>query len=116
MSSLGSTIAAVLIAAGLAGAWTQTAANRHDKDGPVLPVAAFAWAQANCDPPLTVRPGTPRVQAEDLFRVAATYDAERRAHGAARACRLAQHAAVSVTDGARRGRAERLFSVFASLR
>jgi hypothetical protein len=116
MPSLGSTSASVLIAAGLAGVWAQTTAKRIGLDGPALPVAAFAWAQANCDPALTLRQGTPRVQAEDLFRVAATYDAERNARGLARACWLAQHAALSVTEGVTRSPAERLFSVFASLR
>jgi hypothetical protein len=115
MSSLGSTAAAVLIAAGLASAWTQTVAKRNGNDGPALPVAALAWARVNCDASLALRPGTPRVQAEDLFRVAAKYDAERSAHGPARACWLAQRAAYSVTEGIKFSPAERLLSVFASL-
>jgi hypothetical protein len=115
MSSLGSTAAALFVAAGLAGAWAQTAAKRIDKDGPALPVAALAWAQTNCDPALKLRQVTPRVQAEDLFRVAAKYDAERNAHGSARACWLAQRAALSVTEGVKLSPADRLLSVFASL-
>ncbi len=41
------------------------------------PVAALAWAQANCDSRLMLRPGTPRTQSEILYEVAAAFDAGR---------------------------------------
>jgi hypothetical protein len=56
------------------------------------------------------------VQAEDLMRVAAKYDAERNAHGFARACWQAQRVAESVTERQNTSTAMRLLSVLASLR
>jgi hypothetical protein len=97
MPPLGSASATVIIAVGLAGFWgaavTPTA---RFGERSVPAVAAFAWAQTNCDSTLNLRKGAPRVQAEDLFRVAAAYDAERDATGLKQACRHAMHAAASV--------------------
>jgi hypothetical protein len=116
MPSLGSSSAVFVVAVGLAGVWGHALTGRTTREGPVLPVAALAWAQANCDPSLKTRPGTPRVQAEDLMRIAAKYDAERTAHGFARACWLAQRAAESAVDRPGTSTAMRLLSVLASLR
>ena len=98
MPSLVSTLAPLLIAAGLVGAWAQSPAQSITKNGPVQPLAALAWAQTNCNSMLTARNGTPRVHAEDLMRVASMYDTERHKHGEAAACRLAIMAAAPATE------------------
>jgi hypothetical protein len=106
-----------LIAAGLAGLLTQGPRGRISRDGPMLPLAALAWAQANCNSTLAARAGTPRIQSEDLFRVAAAYDAERAEHGLQPACRQAARVASRITEPAHGERTSLLFSsLFASLR
>ncbi|NOT71156.1 MAG: hypothetical protein HOP09_07655 [Hyphomicrobium sp.] len=90
MPSLSSTLAPLLIAAGLAGTLIPPPGQTVDRTGPVQPVAALAWAQANCDSMLTARDGTRRIQAEDLMRVASMYDTMRAEKGAAAACRHAR--------------------------
>jgi hypothetical protein len=112
MPSLGSTVALLFIAAGLTGVWGQAASQQTPHDGASLPIAAFAWAQTNCDSTLSMHPGTPRIQAEDLMRVAATYDADRAARGVTLACQRALANAQSVVATFDSGAATN-FSVFA---
>ena len=116
MPSLSSISAVVVIAVGLAGAWGHAMTERSQHDGPMLPMAALAWAQINCMPDLSERPGTPRVQAEDLMRVAAFYDSERRSHGLEHACSLAQRASQSVAANTPMSPTTHLLSILASLR
>ena len=114
--SVASRLTLICVAAGLAGVWTRGFELRVTREGPVLPLAALAWAQANCDASLSARQGTPRVQMEDLLRVAASYDAERSKHGLRHACRQAVNAASSVSGSPNAELAETLLSAFASLR
>jgi hypothetical protein len=53
------------------------------------PVAALAWANANCGAELKLRPGTPRLQAEDLLAMTATIDAAEQQSGRSRICSIA---------------------------
>ena len=66
------------------------------------PVAVLAWAQANCDPRLALKPGAPRTHSEILFEVAAALDAARAKRGAADVCRdaIALSASVATRNGA----------------
>jgi hypothetical protein len=116
MPSFGSTTATLFIAVGLAGVWGQAVSHATPKSGPAFPIAALAWAQANCDSALALRPGTPRIQAEDLMRAAAAYDADREAHGLAHVCRQATAVAAPVAAGHENSPAAHILAVFASLR
>ncbi len=122
MPSPGSTSAALCIAIGVAGIWghsahlltAQVGTSRYET---VPAIAALAWAQTNCDHTLTLRQGTPRIQAEDLLRAAAAFDADRDYRGLKHACWQAVAVAESVVDKPQNpAAATTLFSVFASLR
>ena len=122
MLSQGSASATLLIAIGLAGIWghgahlltPQVSTSRHEM---VPAIAALAWAQTNCDATLTLRQGTPRIQAEDLFRAAAAFDADRDYRGLKHACSQALAVADSVAGKPQNpAAATSIFSVFASLR
>lgn len=62
------------------------------------PVAALAWSEANCDSRLAIRPGTPRLQTEDLIELSAAFDemARRKGHTIACATALALAAPVAI--------------------
>jgi hypothetical protein len=64
-------------------------------DGP-HPVAALAWANVNCGAELKLRPGTPRLQAEDLLAMTATIDATEQQSGRSRICSIATALAAPV--------------------
>ena len=77
----------------LAVVWTQPARRSHapaygaaSLRADTHPVAALAWAQANCNPSLTLKPGTPRTQSDILYEVAAALDAERSRRGLRSVC------------------------------
>ena len=53
------------------------------------PVAALAWSEANCDSRLAIRPGTPRLQTEDLIELSAAFDEMARRQGHTIACATA---------------------------
>ena len=61
------------------------------------PVAALAWAQARCDSRLTLSPGTPRLQAEDLLQAAGEFDALEQQRGRPAICRKASALAATVS-------------------
>lgn len=97
-----STIATLALAAALVAYWT-TLAPSPDKDvrvsgrtQPVHPVAALAWAQTNCGLQAVLKPGTPRLQAEDFIAMTAELDARRNAAGAASVCQQAIRLALPV--------------------
>jgi len=50
------------------------------------PVAALAWSEANCDSHFAIRPGTPRLQMEDLIEFSASFDEMARKQGHDIAC------------------------------
>src|SRR5689334_20295844 len=54
-------------------------------------VAALAWASANCErgAALNLRPGTPRLQSDDLLRIAAALDQSAVESGLGPACAAA---------------------------
>lgn len=53
------------------------------------PVAALAWSEAHCDSRLDIRPGTPRLQTEDLIELSAAFDEIERRQGHTIACATA---------------------------
>ena len=53
------------------------------------PVAALAWSEVNCDSRLAIRPGTPRLQTEDLIELSAAFDEMARRKGRTIACATA---------------------------
>jgi hypothetical protein len=67
------------------------------QDNSLQPVAALAWAQARCGAPLTLLPGTPRLQAEDLVQAAAEFDALEQQRGRPATCRKATAVAATVS-------------------
>ncbi len=107
MPSLATNIALICMTAGVAGIWSRNA-ERTSREGPQLPVAAMAWAQSHCDAAMTPGPAATRVQAEDLYRVAAMLDSERSRDGLERACR---HAASLAGRVAHNGSLHRDFSL-----
>jgi hypothetical protein len=115
MPSPGSLSAVVLIVIGLAGIWPPTAGRLASHSDPIPAVAALAWAQANCDPTLSLRRGTPRIQAEDLFGVAAKFDADSKQRGLTFACQRAKAQSMSVTAKPQNTNAATLLRVLASL-
>lgn len=116
MPPASSSAAAVLIAAGMAGMWMSAETREAASLDRPLPVAALAWAQLNCDSALSVSRGTPRVQAEDLMRVAARFDAVRNSEGLPLACRRALAAAAGVAKSGPSGLPAAFLSALASLR
>jgi hypothetical protein len=64
------------------------------------PVAALAWAQSHCDADLTLSPGTPRLQAEDLLQMSAVFDLAEREQGRAAAFTTATALAAGVSTEA----------------
>ena len=70
------------------------------QDSSLHPVAALAWAQGRCDTRLTLSPGTPRLQAEDLLQVAGDFDALEQQRGRRATCRQATALAANVSAGA----------------
>src|SRR4029079_1249128 len=61
------------------------------------PVAELAWAQARCDSRLTLSPGTPRLQTEDLLQTAGEFDALEQQRGRLATCRKATALAAMVS-------------------
>ena len=115
MPSFLSNSASVCIGLGLVGIWGKAISTRAPGDAPSFPLAALAWAQANCDPSLKLRSGTPRVQAEDLFRISAAYDSERGVHGLKHACRRALQTAEPVIAGPEQPADAGILAILASL-
>jgi hypothetical protein len=79
----------------LAGVDARPVAQRW-RDDRMHPVAALAWAQAHCDADLTLSPGTPRLQAEDLLQMSAAFDSAEQEQGRAAACTTATALAADV--------------------
>lgn len=104
------------LASGLASLWALGPNEGARSAGPVLPIAALAWAQSHCDKSLAARAGTPRVQTEDLLRIAALYDATRMSDGADVACINATRDAASVVAVKDVRANTNLISLFAALR
>ena len=103
----GRTLAGVFLAiAGLAIVCSSLAeidphpAAQRWQENSLHPVAALAWAQARCDTRLTLSPGTPRLQAEDLLQAAGDFDALEQQHGRGAICRQATALAATVSAGA----------------
>lgn len=71
--------------------------SRNDRQHPV---AALAWSEAHCDSRLSLRPGTPRLQMEDLLELSAAYDEVERQQGHAIACARAEDLAAAVATPA----------------
>lgn len=67
--------------------------SRNDRQHPV---AALAWSETHCDSMLSLRPGTPRLQMEDLIELAAAYDDVERRQGHSVACAKAEKLAEAV--------------------
>ena len=103
----GRTLAGVFLAsAGLAIVCSSLAeidphpAAQRWQENSLQPVAALAWAQARCDTRLTLSPGTPRLQAEDLLQAAGDFDALEQQHGRGAICTQATALAATVSAGA----------------
>ncbi len=64
------------------------------------PVAALAWSETNCDARLAIRPGTPRLQTEDLMTLSAALDEMVRRQGQRAACATALALAAPVASPA----------------
>lgn len=60
------------------------------------PVAALAWSETSCESRLAIRPGTPRLQMEDLLELSADFDEMARTQGHDIACAKAVALAASV--------------------
>ncbi len=60
------------------------------------PVAALAWSETNCESRFAIRPGTPRLQTEDLIELSANFDEMARTQGHDIACAKAVALAASV--------------------
>ncbi|MEQ1651446.1 MAG: hypothetical protein ABL897_03060 [Hyphomicrobium sp.] len=116
MASRAIFIVPAFVAAGLASLWARGPDDGARSAGPVLPIAALAWAQTHCDQSLAARAGTPRVQTEDLLRIAALYDATRLSNGADVACTNATRDASSVVAVGDVRANSNLISLFAALR
>ena len=100
------------IAVGAAAVWFAPPAPTMTRHGPVLPLAALAWARLNCDAALTKENQAATIHAEDLRRVGAYFDGVRATAGAQSACHAATRAAASaITDNAASYRTEVLVSV-----
>ncbi len=69
-------------------------------DDRLHPVAALAWAQTHCDASLTLLPGTPRLQAEDLLQMSAGFDLAEQKEGREAACAMAATLAADVSTEA----------------
>ena len=67
-------------------------------DDSLHPVAALAWAQARCDSQMSLRPGTPRLQRDDLLEMSATLDEIEQRQGHAAACTKAETRAAAVAQ------------------
>lgn len=70
-----------------------TQPSRNDRQHPV---AALAWSEANCESRLAIRPGTPRLQTEDLIELSAAFDEMARKQGRDIACAKAIALAASI--------------------
>ena len=79
--------------------------SRNDRQHPV---AALAWSEAHCDSRLNLRPGTPRLQIEDLLELSAAYDEIERQQGHAVACADAEDLAAAVATPAIRAPSARV--------
>jgi hypothetical protein len=79
--------------------------SRNDRQHPV---AALAWSEAHCDSRLSLRPGTPRLQMEDLLELSAAYDEIECQRGHAVACARAEDLAAAVATPAIRAPSERV--------
>jgi hypothetical protein len=99
-SLIGACVAAaglIVLCTSLSGIDAFPAAHPWRKDG-LHPVAALAWAQAHCDSPMKLAPGTPKLQMDDMLEISSKLDRieERRGHGTA--CANAEALAASVAQ------------------
>ena len=91
LATLGISVAALVAALNLP---PTAPTGRADLQKPAdHPVAALAWARANCDAQLSIKPGAHLEHAEVLMRVAAVLDQARAAYPLADVCRDAIAAA-----------------------
>jgi hypothetical protein len=60
------------------------------------PIAALAWSEAHCESWLSLKPGTPRLQMEDLLELSAAFDEMERRQGSSVACANALELAATV--------------------
>jgi hypothetical protein len=86
----------VTLCSSLAGIDLHPAVQRWHDDN-LSPVAALAWAQTRCDSRLTLSPGTPRLQTEDLLQTAGEFDVLEQQRGRSATCRKATALAATVS-------------------
>lgn len=73
------------------------AAQPWRKDG-LHPVAALAWAQAHCDSPMKLAPGTPKLQMDDMLAISSRLDGIEQRQSHVVACAEAEALAASVAQ------------------
>jgi hypothetical protein len=79
--------------------------SRNDRQHPVV---ALAWSEAHCDSQLRLRPGTPKLQMEDLIELSAAFDEMERRQGHSTACANAGELAAAVAAPAILASSERI--------
>lgn len=87
------TLVPFCLAGALTGVWLAPPAPTMTRNGPILPLAAAAWAEINCGAKLSRSVTVAPLQADDLRRVGAHFDDVRVSAGQVTACQSAFRAA-----------------------